>query len=309
MALGKQYTAAQTYVYYTTLRVVCLKRRKRPPRAPGAASASTSRLPEPMRAASIRRDVLAATYKEQLVDEYCDAVGEERQQATPELVNAAVRLLHKVLLRDLRPPWADQAFPHPLPGDGLLSRYTRPGFLTWRGDSECLETFGNEVMEVFLKALARVDLPLAGYVARPLYACTQKSGQGDGGAELCMKVASMSRLVDAAGARAQYRCAACAKTGPPVSDSEPLRVLHVYALVDVGRVAMPVRTDPVRVVLRALPSRWTWGKEAGRPPKAETALPAWMWDRRGPYFKYAPEESEVIWRRSGPYEAAPVLLE
>ena len=51
------------------------------------------------------------------------------------------------------------------------------------------------------------------------------------------------------------------------------------------------------------------GKEVERPPKAETALPAWMWDRRGPYFEYTAEESEVMWLRSGPYEAAPVLLE
>jgi len=72
------------------------------------------------------------TIKKYLVEDYCEAVGLTNIQITKQKVDAAVRHMHKILLCDLNPPWVNHQFPQALPGEGILSRFTRPSFLQRR---------------------------------------------------------------------------------------------------------------------------------------------------------------------------------
>ena len=182
--------------------------------------------------------------------------------ATNEHVDAAIRYMHKILLRDLRPPWAAHKFPQAVPGDGVLSRYTRPSFLQWESALGAL-LLGTEVSELIGEAARAVDVEVAGYLARPLYVCTNALPEAKN--EMCMSTASMSRFIQQAPGRVHYRCSDCVakSVGVPVSDSTPVRVLHLYALIatrDDG--ATPMRMKPVRLVVHAPPDTWQWGASA-----------------------------------------------
>ena len=67
--------------------------------------------------------------KEQLLAEYVAANGLEHLEPTKENFDAATRYPYKLLLRDLRPPWLAHTFPQALPGNAVLSKYTRSCFL------------------------------------------------------------------------------------------------------------------------------------------------------------------------------------
>ena len=77
------------------------------------------------------------TIKTQLVREYALVMNRgDVDETSDSLFREAVRYLQVCLLADLRPPWADYRFPQALPGDGTLSRYTRPCFLrAFRGEA------------------------------------------------------------------------------------------------------------------------------------------------------------------------------
>ena len=93
-----------------------VKRRKTKSYAPGSASASTGLTAGPLQASTMKRGLCSnTTTKEYLVAEYCEAAGLANQPATKHLLDAAVRYMHKILLRDLCPPWVDHQFPQALP--------------------------------------------------------------------------------------------------------------------------------------------------------------------------------------------------
>ena len=114
-----------------------VKRHKSKSYAPGSASASTGLTAGPLQPSNMKRNLCSdTTTKEYLVAEFCEATGLDKQPVTTQLLGAAVRYMHKILLRDLRPPWVDHQFPQALPGEGVLSRFTRPSFLQWIDDSQ-----------------------------------------------------------------------------------------------------------------------------------------------------------------------------
>ena len=117
-----------------------------------------------------------------------------------------MRYMHMLLLYDLSPPWLTRKFPQALPGDGVLSRYTRPSFLQWLSDT-AVTLFGEEVMKLLGQVASAVSLDVAGLLARPLYVCTNYREAPE--AEMCMSVASMSQFIQQAAGRQQYRCKKC----------------------------------------------------------------------------------------------------
>ena len=83
--------------------------------------------------------------------------------------------LYKVLLRDLRPPWLTHAFPQAPPGNGLLTRHTRPCFLQWDADQGA-GLLSESVAEKISQAVRAVALELCSFLAMPFYVCTAPSG-------------------------------------------------------------------------------------------------------------------------------------
>ena len=101
--------------------IVVLKRHKRKSHAPGSASAPTGLTAGPLHPSNMKRNLCSNTTTK----------GFDKHPVTTQLLGAAVRYMHKILLRDLRPPWMDHQFTQALPGEGVLSRFTRPSFLQW----------------------------------------------------------------------------------------------------------------------------------------------------------------------------------
>ena len=154
--------------------------------------------------------------------------------------------------------------------------------------------FGQEVMTQLSEIASAVSLNVAGLLARPLYVCTNYRQALP--AEMCMSVASMSQFVQQAPGRQHYRCAGCTASaeGVPVSDSTPLRVLHLYILVSAQDGGLtPLRMKSLRLVVEAPPNRWAWGEELGALPEPTLAQP--VWSSTGKHWRYNAEESEAIW--------------
>ena len=302
MALGQTCTASAIYSFYRTCRVVVLKRVKgKSVTRPGSASLG-GMTGSSLQPAQIRHNLL--TNKEQLVEEYAEANGLGELDATRQNVDAAIRYMHKILLADLRPPWATHTFPQAVPGDGVLSRYIRPSFMQWDSGLGA-KLLGTKVWELVGDAAAAVDVAVAGYLARPLYVCTNAKPSSKHG--MCMSIASMSRFVQQAPGQQHYRCSACVakSAGAPVSDSAPLRVLHLYALIATrDDDATPMRMKPVRLVVHAPPDTWKWGTSApasgrasGNLQDVEMAHPT----QRGALFVYNKKESDALWNWSSCY--------
>ena len=150
-----------------------------------------------------------------------------------------------------------------------------------------------------------MGLEHAGFVARPLYACTKHIQDG----EMCMKVASMSKFIQLGDGRSHYRCTKCRQEegadSAPVSDSVPLRVLDLYILVRDGSKTTLMRSKAYRLCLRAPPSRWAWGKDLGQLPELTLAMPGFVSHAKGKFYDYNDAESEAIWCYSCSYEGKP----
>ena len=306
LALGKQYTAAQIYSFYRTLRLVAVKRRKLHGAHGPASGSATGVTATEFRAARIRLE--HTPNKHQLVAEYAAANELGELKATEENVNVAIRYLYKVLLRDLRPPWLAHTFPQALPGNNLLSKYTRPCFLQWDGEAGS-KLFGEAVAKLLADAVAAVDLELRGFLARPLYVCTSTSGRDR---LMCMSVASMSKLIMHREGRLHYRCGKCmAKAaGEPASGSSLLRVLHLYGLVGTdGPALTPLHSRLVRLVVAAPPAQWAWGEQFREDdlPDLDSrgASPERGSDSRGVHWRYQAADSNAIWCYAGPYRGEP----
>ena len=80
------------------------------------------------------------------------------------MFDKAVLYMHTLLLRDLRPPWLTHTFPQALPGDALLSQYTRPIFLQWLVDVAAA-LFGDTAMKLLDEVASAVSLKVAGLIA------------------------------------------------------------------------------------------------------------------------------------------------
>ena len=105
LALGEVYTAAAIYTFYRTLRIVVLKRQKTKSYKRGSASASTGLTGGPLQASTMKRRLcLNRSTKEYLVAEFCKAAGLGNRPVSMQLLDAAVRHMHKILLLDLNPP-------------------------------------------------------------------------------------------------------------------------------------------------------------------------------------------------------------
>ena len=72
---------------------------------------------------------------------------------------------------ETRRHWLAYTFPQALPGNGVLSGYTRPSFLRW-DLAQGKEVFGRDVAKLLADLADAVDLELQGFLARPLYVCT-----------------------------------------------------------------------------------------------------------------------------------------
>ena len=105
MSLGRSYTAAPNYAFYRTLRIVAVKRHKNStPHTPGYGRKFTGLTGGPLQASKMKSGLISdATTKKYLVEDFCKAAGFVDNTVTPDLVDAAVRHMHKILLCDLNP--------------------------------------------------------------------------------------------------------------------------------------------------------------------------------------------------------------
>ena len=120
--------------------------------------------------------------------------------------DGAARAVYAAILLDMSPPWLLHSFPQALPGNGVLSKCTRPCFLTWGVDLSRL-VLGPQVLSELTRIVASVGLPLSGVVARPLYVCTGSVSDG-----MCMATASMSPILLTGVGRGEFlrrKCAGC----------------------------------------------------------------------------------------------------
>ncbi|CAK0813023.1 unnamed protein product [Prorocentrum cordatum] len=303
--LGRTHTAKAIYAFYRTLRLVALKRDKnsstKASSAPGFASASRPAgsaaafgfTGSDLQAPRIRADYSCpATNRKVLVKDCIEAVGLFTAcvsfKTKQGLLDEAAKCATSVLLRNMRPPWLDHVFPQALPGDGLLSKFTRPSFLYW--DASFLDMlFGTALGSDLNDQAVSVDYQLAGVIARPLYKCTQ--------------------IVDAgAGAACTNECAE-RKQGAdetPGFPSVALRALYLYpAVFGPDGEPTPLRAmTPHRVFAHAPPENWGWGVERVQRhvvtqanPTISTATPTW--------HTYNAEESEAMWIASSACKATP----
>ena len=224
--------------------------------------------------------------------------------------------MHLVLLADLTPPWVCQPFPQALPGDSLLSQFTRPSFLCWL-ELDTDKVFGSSVSGLLRESAERVHKEFAGVIARPLYKCTEMVG-----GHMCSNVASMSRFMDRPEGRPPYRCRECAEKlkrdgDAPGSASASLRALWAYPMVkDPRGQPTPLHVaGPVRLLLHAPPATWSWSSlcvtevvdcEAAKPGQVTGGVI--RRDRREELYTYNDAESAVLWSRSEPFQAQSVFL-
>ena len=250
LALGARWTGAVIYEYYRTLRVVALCRKKTGS-AVAAAGLSGHQLGVGLGA------------PEPLVQAYCDFVGEEVPMSATERqakLAEAWRHIFALILQDLRPPWAEHAFPQGLPNARALGRYTRPSFLHWTADA-AMHVFGDEVCSELLQQTRRANKSLGGVVARPLYVCTSMV---DGIS--CGRDAAMSSLFEMPKERGHWHCPRCASLNAPSSASADAvgekrcsRSLLLYPLVEMNGVCKPVpmRSLSCRVYVHAPPGEFS----------------------------------------------------
>ena len=97
--------------------------------------------------------------------------------------------------------------PQALPGDGMLSRYTRPCFLSWDVEKASI-LFGDKVMSKLCKVAVDTSLEILGVLARPLYVCTARPYE-DAPERFCMSTTSMSPHMQLSAARKHDLCAKC----------------------------------------------------------------------------------------------------
>ncbi|CAK0842096.1 unnamed protein product, partial [Prorocentrum cordatum] len=267
--LGRTHTAKAIYAFYRALRLVALKRDKNSSTKAPRARANYS---------------CPATNREVLVEDYIEAVGlstaHVSSKTKQELLDEAAKCATLALLWDMRPPWLDHAFPRALPGDGLLSKFTRPSFLYW--DASFLDVlFGTALGSDLNDQAVSVDYQLAGVIARPLYKCTQ--------------------IVDASAGECAERKQGADET--PGFPSVALRALCLYpAVFGPDGEPTPLRAmTPHRAFAHAPPENWGWGVERVQRHVVTQANPA-ISTATLTWYTYNAEESEAILIASSAYK-------
>ena len=265
----------------------------------------------------MRAEAKKTTHAEELVEEYIQVkrLSEDYVNTTgkEQLVNEAVQFMHLLLLRDLRPPWLAYNFPQALPGEGVLSRFTRPLLLFWPAD-QVISLFGHAMHMQLSQAAHRVGLMLAGVIARPLYKCMEVKDASTG--EICMNVASMSHFFENSANRSAYQCKDCvakaqtAKAAPGPA-SAALRGLWAYPMVEsVDGKPTPLRVAKKNCLLVHAPPD-TWGY---KPAQATATAPKEsVWglicrpepENHSGWLKYNASDSASIWSSSTRYKGTP----
>ena len=155
------------------------------------------------------------------------------------------------------------------------------------------------------RTMRLMNLEHAGFVARPLYACTKRIEGG----HMCMNVASMSKYIKHGDGRSHYRCTKCKQTecfeSASVSNDIPLRVLDLYILVCDGKKTTFMRSKPYRLCVRTPPSQWRFGVELGQLPSLIQAIPNFVSYGQGKFYEYNEDESKAIWCYSSSYAGKP----
>ena len=144
-----------------------------------------------------------------------------------------------------------------------------------------------------------------GFVARPLYVCTNTIEGG----EMCMNVASMSKFIQQRDERNHYRCKKCREKkchdSAPLSDSVPLRILDLYILVHDGIKSTFMRSKAFKLCLRRPPAQWGWGVELAPIRELKQAQPSIVYHGHRKFYEYNDAESEAIWCMSSSYQGKP----
>jgi hypothetical protein len=307
LALGGRWSGAVIYEYYRTLRVVALCRRK----SAGVVAAA---------GLSGHQLGLGLGAPAPLVQAYCDFVGEEVPTSETERLaklGEATRHVFALVLQDLRPPWAEHAFPQGLPNARGLERYTRPSFLHWTKDS-AMQVFGDEVCAAMLQQTLRANKKIAGVVARPLYVCTSIVGGIP-----CGRNAAMSALFEFPQERVHWHCDRCASIIAPSSASADAngekgrsRSLLLYPLVEMkgGCKPMPMRALSCRVYLQAPPDEFSLGvldrlvSSLVSSVGAVKSKPAILQSTgKRNYFVFDGEESASIWMTASSWQGCWIL--
>ncbi|CAK0799542.1 unnamed protein product [Prorocentrum cordatum] len=279
--LGKFFTAKRMCAFFRTLRIVALKRDKLSTNeAPGSASAVPGPTTGGVAGGPLQAHRIMTQFRKEgaLVAEYIDLRGLTTQRVEERgpkrMMKEAINFMRPLLLRDLTPPWITEQFPQALPGDGLLSKFTRPSFLCWPG-ADADVPFGAAVSGVPRGRAGMVQKELAGVIARPLYQCTALV---DG--HMCSNVASMSRFMQNPEGRPPCRCHDCAGRlqgagDAPGSASAALRALWAYPMVrDPEGQPTPVRVSaPLRLLVHAPPVGWGWRATPTEPPPRAGVVP------------------------------------
>ena len=102
MSLGKQWHAAQIYGFYRTLPLVAVKRRQGHGMMASSRSGATGLTHNPLQACRMRLEQMPR--KDQLLAEYAAVNNLGSLEPSKKNIDAAIRFMHRIILRDLSPP-------------------------------------------------------------------------------------------------------------------------------------------------------------------------------------------------------------
>ena len=121
--------------------------------------------------------------------------------------NSAAAYVTKLVIGDIRPPWATAPFPdQDTTADSQRHSWKilRHSFLQW--DLEALVIFGTAICQQLQKLCKQRGHALVGCVAQPTFSCTAPA---PGSAVLCGRRAAMTPLLDGHLQISDWRCSLC----------------------------------------------------------------------------------------------------
>ena len=290
----RQYTAAQIYYLYCSMRIVAVKRRKHVKGGPADQAFPVTGGHAAGTAPAVVKHA-AASFKTHLVEEYATLRGLDVPTSGSDITcmfDAAVQYIHVNLLQDLSPPWLEKDFPQALPGDGVLSRYLKPCFLKW--DMASAGTlFGEVITRTLSHTASSLGLTAISIVGRPLCVCAQPWRSG-----VCMSMAAMSPLMEQRAAHKFFMCAWCKKNnaGLPAPGSRPRRVIQLYLQVRVAAGAITfMRISPLRIMVAAPLAAWGTGEVLRSSSRLRVACPRKESHKDCVHFSFSDADSQRLW--------------
>ena len=194
----------------------------------------------------------------------------------------------------MRPPWLTNVFSTDLSLDGL-SLYTRPTFLQWSA-AIVQQTFGKAIAKTFRDMATGVSLTWVGVVARPLYVCTARKPDGQG--QCCMRLASMSPLLQFPEEHREWLCTKCRRfASASGSAPTPRRLLKLYPLVEVqDGHSTPLKSGHIAALVHPPPASFSWPEDKSETaPSVDEPTPSKSMHERKITFGYEQAASDVIW--------------